>query len=80
MEGKELFPFTSGKNKFDFISVEDLCTMIALASTQTAINGIINRRRFFAINNRYIVLNSLTKIGRLCGISKYIINKINRHL
>lgn len=42
MEGKKLFPFTTGKNKFDFISVDDLCTKIALTATQTAVDGIIN--------------------------------------
>ena len=41
-EGKEWFPFTSGKNKYDFINVEDLAEMISLASTQDEITGIIN--------------------------------------
>lgn len=41
-EGKETFPFTSGKNKFDFISVDELARQIAAASTQEEIDGIIN--------------------------------------
>ena len=41
-EGKETFPFTSGKNKYDFIDVEDLAFLIAAAITQSQINGIIN--------------------------------------
>ncbi|MGH4052322.1 MAG: NAD-dependent epimerase/dehydratase family protein [Clostridium sp.] len=42
MEGKEEFPFTTGKNKYDFISVEELSRQIVAASTQTEIKGIIN--------------------------------------
>lgn len=41
-EGKTLFPFTSGKNKYDFIDVNDLGYQIAVASTQDEITGIIN--------------------------------------
>ncbi|MDE5975375.1 MAG: NAD-dependent epimerase/dehydratase family protein [Muribaculaceae bacterium] len=41
-EGKKTFPFTTGKNKYDFINVGDLAEMIAAASTQTEITGIIN--------------------------------------
>lgn len=42
MEGKKEFPFTSGKNKYDFIDVNDLAEMIVEASVQDKINGIIN--------------------------------------
>ncbi|MGH4049875.1 MAG: NAD-dependent epimerase/dehydratase family protein [Clostridium sp.] len=42
MEGKEEFPFTTGKNKFDFLSLEELSRQIVAASTQTEIRGIIN--------------------------------------
>ena len=42
LEGEKTFPFTTGKNKFDFISVEDLCNQIAQTVTQKEINGIIN--------------------------------------
>ena len=41
-EGKNEFPFTTGKNKYDFIDVEDLSEMIIAATLQTKINGIIN--------------------------------------
>lgn len=41
-EGKKSFPFTSGKNKYDFVRVEDLAWMIASAILQTKIDGIIN--------------------------------------
>ncbi len=42
MEGKKDFPFTTGKNKYDFIDVDDLAEMIVAASVQNKINGIIN--------------------------------------
>lgn len=42
IEGQETFPFTTGKNKFDFISVEDLCEQISYAVTQISVKGIIN--------------------------------------
>lgn len=41
-EGKKLFPFTTGKTKYDFVSVEELSRQIAMASTQELITGIIN--------------------------------------
>jgi len=41
-EGKEEFPFTSGKNKYDFIELDDLAKMIVSASVQDKITGIIN--------------------------------------
>lgn len=41
-DGKNTFPFTSGKNKHDFISVQSLAKQIVAASTQTNIDGIIN--------------------------------------
>ncbi|NBK97368.1 MAG: NAD(P)-dependent oxidoreductase [Erysipelotrichia bacterium] len=41
-EGKKTFPFTTGKNKFDFISVQELGKMIVAASTQSKITGVIN--------------------------------------
>lgn len=36
------FPFTSGKNQYDFIHLDDLALEIALASLQTDVSGIIN--------------------------------------
>lgn len=41
-EGKETFPFTSGKNLYDFISIQELAHQIAKAVTQEEIDGIIN--------------------------------------
>ena len=40
--GQKLFPFTSGKAKYDFITVDELAEQIAKASTQDKITGIIN--------------------------------------
>ena len=40
--GKEKFPFTSGKNKFDFIDIDELAKYIAMISTQQKVSGIIN--------------------------------------
>lgn len=42
MESKQTFPFTSGKNKYDFISIEELAKQISAAITQDEITGIIN--------------------------------------
>lgn len=41
-DGKKEFPFTTGKNKYDFIDVKMLAKMIAAASTQDKYTGIIN--------------------------------------
>ena len=41
-DGKEEFPFTTGKNKYDFIEVDELAKQIMLASIQKEINGVIN--------------------------------------
>lgn len=41
-DGKETFPFTSGKNQYDFIYVKELAHQIARASVQDEITGIIN--------------------------------------
>ena len=40
--GQEWFPFTTGKTKYDFITVDDLAQQIACAITQDEVNGIIN--------------------------------------
>lgn len=42
LDGKKEFPFTLGKNKYDFIDVDDLAEMIAVASLQEDVDGIIN--------------------------------------
>lgn len=41
-EGKETFPFTSGKNKYDFIDVDTLAFQIAAAAIQKDVTGVIN--------------------------------------
>lgn len=41
-EGKETFPFTTGKNKYDFIKVDELAHQISAAVMQDEVNGIIN--------------------------------------
>lgn len=41
-EGKETFPFTSGKNLYDFITVDELAKQIAHSVVQTEVDGIIN--------------------------------------
>ena len=42
LDGKETFPFTSGKNLYDFIDVKELARMIVAASVQDRITGVIN--------------------------------------
>lgn len=42
LEGKKTFPFTSGKNKYDFISVQELGRQIVAASLQEKFTGILN--------------------------------------
>ena len=42
MDGKETFPFTSGKNKYDFINIEELANQISAVAMQDEIIGIIN--------------------------------------
>ena len=41
-EGRSTFPFTTGKNNYDFISVDELATQIAAIVDQDAVTGIIN--------------------------------------
>jgi dTDP-6-deoxy-L-talose 4-dehydrogenase (NAD+) len=41
-ERKKSFPFTTGKNKYDFISVEELANQISSAVLQKDVVGIIN--------------------------------------
>ena len=41
-EGKKTFPLNSGKNKYDFISIEELARQIAKAGVQTKVTGEIN--------------------------------------
>lgn len=41
-EGRTTFPFTTGKNKYDFISVDALAAQIAAIVDQDAVTGVIN--------------------------------------
>lgn len=41
-EGKKTFPFTTGKNQYDFIDVNELAHYISAAVMQSEVNGIIN--------------------------------------
>jgi len=41
-EGKKTFPFTTGKNKYDFINVDELAHLISTAVMQSEVTGIIN--------------------------------------
>lgn len=41
-EGKKTFPFTSGKNKYDFITVDELANQISAVVMQSEVTGIIN--------------------------------------
>lgn len=42
LDGKKSFPFTSGKNKYDFIEIEELALQISAVITQKDVSGIIN--------------------------------------
>lgn len=42
LEGKKTFPLNSGRIKYDFISLDELCEQILAASLQDKVNGIIN--------------------------------------
>lgn len=42
LNGQKEFPFTSGKNRYDFIDIDELAFMIAVASIQNEVTGIIN--------------------------------------
>lgn len=41
-EGKETFPFTSGKNKYDFITLQELTRQIAAVASQEEVTGVVN--------------------------------------
>ncbi|MBS7526604.1 NAD-dependent epimerase/dehydratase family protein [Fusibacter paucivorans] len=40
--GKKNFPFTSGKNLYDFMEINELARLIVVASMQTAVKGVTN--------------------------------------
>lgn len=41
-KGQELFPFTTGKNKYDFLDIDEFSYQIARTITQTKVTGIVN--------------------------------------
>lgn len=41
-DGKSYFPFTMGKSKYDFLSVDDLARQISMVALQTEVCGVIN--------------------------------------
>ena len=41
-EGAKTFPFTSGKNQYDFLHIDDVAKQIAAATLQNRYDGIIN--------------------------------------
>ncbi|MPL95144.1 dTDP-6-deoxy-L-talose 4-dehydrogenase (NAD(+)) [bioreactor metagenome] len=41
-EGKDCFPFTTGKNKYDFITVDELALQLSSCVMQEEVTGIIN--------------------------------------
>ena len=41
-EGKKTFPFTTGKNQYDFITVNELANQLSAAVMQKDVSGIIN--------------------------------------
>lgn len=41
-EGNKTFPFTTGKNKYDFLPIEELANQIAAVVMQDEVTGIIN--------------------------------------
>ena len=40
--GQKVFPFTSGKNQYDFLDYDDFCKQVAYSATQNEVDGIIN--------------------------------------
>ena len=41
-DGKKTFPFTTGKNQYDFITVEELANQLSASVLQSEVTGIIN--------------------------------------
>jgi nucleoside-diphosphate-sugar epimerase len=41
-KGQKKFPFNTGKNRYDFVDINELGRMIALCAMQTKVTGIIN--------------------------------------
>ncbi|MCU6791775.1 NAD(P)-dependent oxidoreductase [Paenibacillus sp. WQ 127069] len=62
-EGKENFPFTSGKNMYDFVTVDELAQQISLSVLQTEVTGIINCCSGTPVTLQDMVENFLEKNG-----------------
>lgn len=62
-EGKTVFPFTTGENKYDFITVDELARQISLSVLQTEVDGIINCCSGQAVSLKEMVENFLVKNG-----------------
>jgi len=60
-EGKATFPFTTGENKYDFITIEDLTRQIIACISQTAITGVINCCSGVPVSLREMVTRFLTE-------------------
>lgn len=41
-EGRGVFPFTSGRNEYDFLDYGDFCRLTAEAVVQTTVTGVVN--------------------------------------
>ena len=41
-EGKDLFPFTTGQNQYDYLDYDEFCMQVASAVSQNEVLGIIN--------------------------------------
>lgn len=54
-DGKTSFPFTDGKNKFDYIHINELAAQIRMVAEQKDVNGIINCCSGVPIAIKYMV-------------------------
>lgn len=41
-QGEKYFPFTTGKNKYDFMDVQDFCALMVKVLSQDEVTGVIN--------------------------------------
>lgn len=59
--GEKKFPFTSGKNQYDFIDYDSFCVQVAAVIEQTEITGIINCCSGFPQSLKFCVENYIEK-------------------
>ncbi|OKP85720.1 NAD(P)-dependent oxidoreductase [Paenibacillus sp. P32E] len=62
-EGKELFPFSTGENKYDFVTVDELAQQISLSVLQTEVDGVINCCSGKPVSLKEMVENFLEQKG-----------------